>query len=56
MKLRLLFEAHQNKGKLDSLSWSTLGVEYASILEEEIAFECFHMAHLLDHKKLKTNS
>lgn len=53
---RIFFEAFKARGTLDALSWATLGTESASMLDEELAFECFQMAHLQDPEKWKTNS
>ncbi len=51
----MMFEGFQNKA-LDDMSWAILGTEYSLIQKEEIAFECFHMSHLINHTKWKTNS
>ena len=33
-----------------------IGVFYAKQSEEEVAYQCFEMAHLLDHENIRTNS
>ena len=52
----MLAEAIENKGNLDILDWLVLAAHYANAGEEEIAFQAYYMAHLLDHQKIKTNS
>ena len=44
------------KGELDVLDWIVFGKHYSRNGEEETAFQCFYMAHLLDHEKILTNS
>ena len=45
----------QKKGKIEVLDWLILAKHYAKNGEEEIAFQCYYMAHLLD-RKVGTNS
>ena len=35
--------------QVDVLDWLVLAKHYTKNGEEEIAFQCFQMAHLLDH-------
>lgn len=44
------------QGNLDVLDWLLLGTHYSKNLEEEMAFQAYYMAHLLDHQKIRTNS
>lgn len=37
------------QGNLDVLDWLLLGTHYSKNLEEEMAFQAYYMAHLLDH-------
>lgn len=46
----------QKKGETDILDWLVLGKHYSKNGEEEIAFQCFYMAHLQDHERFGTNS
>ena len=39
----------QKKGNTDVLDWLVLAKHYAKNGEEEISFQCYYMAHLLDH-------
>ena len=41
---------------VDVLDWVVLGRHYTKNGEEEIAFQCFQMAHLLDHERIGNNS
>lgn len=52
----LMQEMLENKGEMDAIDWLILGNHYAKAAEEEVAYQCFYMAHLLDHKKIETNS
>lgn len=44
-----MLEMLENKGELDAIDWLILGNHYAKAAEEEVAYSCFYMAHLLDH-------
>ena len=44
-----MLEMLENKGELDAIDWLILGNHYAKSAEEEVAYSCFYMAHLLDH-------
>ena len=44
------------KGDLDVLEWLVIAKHYAKNGEEETAFQCYYMAHLMDHDKIYTNS
>ena len=46
----------ERKGELSAIDWMALGVHYSKAGEEEVAFQLFYMAHLLDHDKMETNS
>ena len=52
----LMSEVLDKNGKLDVLDWLILGVHYSKAGEEEVAFQCFYQAHLLDYDKIETNS
>ena len=45
----------ERKGNLDVLDWLVIAKHYSKNGEEELAFQCYYMAHLLD-KRIKTNS
>ena len=40
----------------DTLDWLMLGQHFAKSQEEEIAFQAYYMAHLMDHERIRTNS
>lgn len=44
------------KGDLDVLEWLVIARHYAKNGEEETAFQCYYMAHLMDHDRILTNS
>lgn len=44
-----MLEMLDNKGDLDVIDWLILGTHYAKSAEEEIAYQCYYMAHLMDH-------
>ena len=46
----------ERKGDLDVLEWMVLAKHYAKNGEEETAFQCYYMAHLMDHERVLTNS
>ena len=46
----------ERKGDLDVLEWLCLAKHYAKNGEEETAFQCYYMAHLMDHERVHTNS
>ena len=46
----------ERKGDLDVLEWLCLAKHYAKNGEEETAFQCYYMAHLMDPERIKTNS
>ena len=46
----------EKKGDADVLDWVVFGKHYSKNGEEELAFQCFYMAHLIDHKRFGTNS
>ena len=43
------------KGEVEILDWLVLAKHYTKNGEEEIAFQCYYMAHLLDHQRFLTN-
>ena len=45
----------KQKGDLDVLEWLVIAKHYAKNGEEETAFQCYYMAHLMDHEKVFTN-
>ena len=47
MQKTLLFEMMEQKGNIDTIDWLLLGQHFARAGEEEVAYQCFHMAHLL---------
>ncbi len=46
----------EQKGHTDVLDWLVLGKHYSKNGDEEIAFQCYQMAHMLEHTKIRTNS
>jgi hypothetical protein len=46
---QFMLEMLENKGELDAIDWLILGNHYAKSAEEEVAYSCFYMAHILDH-------
>ena len=44
-----MIEMLEKKAEFDVLDWLVIGRHYANISEEEIAYQAFYMAHLLDH-------
>jgi hypothetical protein len=44
------------KGNVDILDWLVAGNHCAKNADEEIAFQCYYIAHLMDHQKIRTNS
>jgi hypothetical protein len=42
--------------ELPAYEYIKYGKLFASVLQEELAFQCFYMSHLKDHKNIKTNS
>mmetsp|Transcript_42953 Transcript_42953/g.31365 ORF Transcript_42953/g.31365 Transcript_42953/m.31365 type:complete len:85 (-) Transcript_42953:30-284(-) len=51
-----LKEMYRRKGKGDVLDWITLGMHFSKNFEEEIAFQAYYIAHLMDHEHISTNS
>jgi hypothetical protein len=45
-----------NESELPAYEYVKFGKLFASMLQEELAFQCFYMSHLKDHKNYKTNS
>lgn len=45
----------KKKGDTDVLDWLVLAKHYTKNGEEEIAHQCYYMAHLLDHKRIGAN-
>ena len=41
---------------VDVLDWVVLGKHYTKNGEEEIAYQCYMMPHLLDHERIGNNS
>ena len=39
----------KNKGERDVIDWLVLGMQYSKAAEEEVAYQVYYMAHLLDH-------
>jgi hypothetical protein len=48
------FESHGES--FDVLDWLMLGQHFARTQEDEIAFQSYYMAHLMDHERIRTNS
>ena len=46
----------KRKGDLDVLEWLVIAKHYAKNGEEETAFQCYYMAHLMDPDRIETNS
>ena len=53
---QLMLEMLDNKGNLDVIDWLVFGNHYSKAAEEEIAYQCYYMAHLLNHEKIEANS
>ena len=51
-----MLEILDKEGELDVVDWLALGVHYSNKSEEEIAFQLYYMAHLLEHENVETNS
>ena len=45
----------KRKGDLDVLEWLVIAKHYAKNGEEETAFQCYYMVHLMDHEHVFTN-
>ena len=56
MHRKLMQEMLDKKGNLDVIDWLILGTHYSKAGEEEVAYQCFYQAHLLEHDKIETNS
>ena len=56
MHRKMMVDFVKRRGHLDILDWLTLGMHYSKAGEEEIAYQCFYMAHLQDHQRFMTNS
>ena len=55
--LSLLKEGLESQGKsYDTLDWLVFGQHFAKNQEEELAFQAYYMAHLLDYERIGTNS
>ena len=48
--------ALRNDADLDLQSWIALGQFHGSLNKPEYAFHCYEIAHLMDYRKVKTNS
>ncbi len=48
------FESHGES--FDTLDWLMLGQHFARSQEEEMAFQAYYMAHLMDHGRIRTNA
>ena len=46
----------EKRGNIDVIDWVTLGKHYMKNGDEEIAFQCYYMAHLLDPDRIRANS
>ena len=55
MHRKLMHELLEEKGEISVLDWLILGTHYSKAAEEEVAFQAYYMAHLLDHTKVGTN-
>ena len=42
--------------KFDVLDCIQMGKVMSSALQDEIAFQCYYLAHLKDHQNIKTNA
>ncbi len=54
--LRYNLENKLRQESSDTIDYIQYGKLMASALQEEIAYQCFYMAHLKDHKNIHTNS
>ena len=53
---KVLQQLLKNDGNAPAMDWLIIGMHYAKANEEEIAFQAYEMAHLLDHENIATNS
>ena len=54
--LKMLLDGLEKEGNVDIIEWIMLGNHAAKNSEEETAFQCFELAHLMDHKRVRTNA
>ena len=52
----MMKEVLEKKGEIDLLDWLVLAKHYTKNGEEEIAFQCYYMAHLLEPARVGANS
>ena len=52
----MMLEMMEKKADTDVIDWLVIGMYFAKAAEEETAYQCFHMAHLLDHQNVSTNA
>ena len=46
----------EKKGDIGTLDWLVLAKHYTRNGEEEMAYQCYMLAHLKDHTHVKANS
>ena len=46
----------EQNSDIDVLDWLLIGTLYQRTGQEEVAFQCFYMAHLLDPERIHTNA
>ena len=56
MHRRMMRDMLEKEGELDPIDWLLLGVHYSKASEEEVAYQLYYMAHLLDHERIGANS
>lgn len=55
--ISLLKEGFDSAGEsYDVLDWLVFGQHFAKNQEEEVAFQAYYMAHLMDHQRIGANS
>ena len=52
----MMVDMLDKKAEFDVLDWLVIGKHYSNLGEEEIAYQAYYMAHLLDHTKIGANS
>ena len=52
---KMLLEMLKSKGELSPVDWLIIGAHFSKAKEEEMAYQAYYMAHMLDHEKIETN-
>ena len=53
---KLMHQLRESKGVASPLDWLIVGMHYAKSADEEVAYQAYYMAHLLDHENIETNA